>query len=274
MANNDLRSAIDSGDVDEVRRILAEEPQRARQDLEWRSGHHTHLSGPIGYVSIAHFHGLTDHDRMGEITRLLLDAGAPVDGEPDSRETPLITAASHGETDVARVLIDAGANLEATGFAVEGGTALAHAVYYGNPEVADLLLAAGAQAHTLADATGRSDFGDRLRQSPDPNDRAWALRAAAVGERLAVIDDILGAGTPIGTETESGTALHWAAFHGKPTAVRHLVEKGADATKADPEYGSTPLGWCQHRHEELCRPSPGHDEVERYLEDLWVKTVR
>ena len=32
---------------------------------------------------------------------MLLAAGAPVDGEPDAQETPLITAASYGDAEVA-----------------------------------------------------------------------------------------------------------------------------------------------------------------------------
>ena len=41
----------------------------------------------------------------GEVARMLLAAGAPVDGEPDEQETPLITAASYGDAEVALVLI-------------------------------------------------------------------------------------------------------------------------------------------------------------------------
>ena len=49
----------------------------------------------------------------GALARALLRAGAPVDGEPGDRETPLITAASYGDAAVARVLIEEGADLEA-----------------------------------------------------------------------------------------------------------------------------------------------------------------
>jgi uncharacterized protein len=52
------------------------------------------------------------HDLPGTsaVARALLDAGAPVDGQPGDPETPLITAASYGDADVARVLIEAGAS--------------------------------------------------------------------------------------------------------------------------------------------------------------------
>lgn len=70
-----------------------------------------------------------DMPGTGAMAKALLAAGAPVDGRPDDRETPLITAASYGDVEVAAVLIDAGADLDATAApdagGVPGGTALA-----------------------------------------------------------------------------------------------------------------------------------------------------
>jgi ankyrin repeat protein len=71
----------------------------------------------------------------GAVAGALLAAGAPVDGPPGDRETPLITAASYGDAELARVLIEAGADLEATAApnagGVPGGTALEHAAVFG-----------------------------------------------------------------------------------------------------------------------------------------------
>jgi uncharacterized protein len=49
----------------------------------------------------------------GDVARALVDAGALIDGEDGDQETPLITAASYGDAEVAQVLIESGANLEA-----------------------------------------------------------------------------------------------------------------------------------------------------------------
>lgn len=63
-----------------------------------------------------------DHGRLGlpadlpgtgRVAAALIDAGAPVDGLPGDFETPLITAASYGDLEVAQVLIVAGADIEA-----------------------------------------------------------------------------------------------------------------------------------------------------------------
>jgi ankyrin repeat protein len=68
----------------------------------------------------------------------LIAAGAPVEGYPDDKETPLITAASYGDAEVAKVLIEAGADLEARAApdagGVPGATALGHAAVFGRPK--------------------------------------------------------------------------------------------------------------------------------------------
>lgn len=205
---------------------------------------------------------------MGDIARVLLAAGAPVDGAPGAEETPIVTAASYDEPGVATALADAGADLDGRGHAAPGGTALAHAVYYGNPAVADVLVHAGAITHTLAEAAGAGDIGERTLTGRSADELAWALRGAALCERLDVLDRLLAAGVDVDSATERGTALQWAAWAGKPGAVRRLVERGADPDRRDPEHDGTPLGWCRHRRAELFRPSPGHDAVEAYLAGL------
>ena len=57
--------------------------------------------------------------------------------------------------------------------------------------------------------------------------RAKALRAAAVNERLDAIDKLLDAGTPIGVETGGHPAIYWAKQQGRPKAVAHLTARGA-----------------------------------------------
>jgi uncharacterized protein len=266
MTNEALRSAIDEGDVSAVASILGADPGAATRDIAWADGRGGGgASQPIGYICLAPFHGRARHDRMGEIARLLLAAGAPVDGAPDSPETPLVTAASYDEPAVAQALIEAGADLSGRGFAAPGGTALAHATYFGNPAVADALLAAGAPIQTLTEAAGAGRLDDLLLAGSGDDERAWALRTAAVCERVEAIGRLLDAGADIHVEVEGGTALHWAAWYGKPRSVRHLLDRGAAPQRRDATHGGTPLDWCRIRRDQLFRPSPGHDAVEERL---------
>jgi ankyrin repeat protein len=84
----------------------------------------------------------------GEMSRALIAGGAPVDGRPGDPETPLMTAASYGDAEVARFLVEAGADLEARALphagGVPGGTVLVHAAVFGMTMVLDVLVAGGA----------------------------------------------------------------------------------------------------------------------------------
>lgn len=222
---------------------------------------------PIDYVSLAPFHGFAGHDRMGPIADVLLEAGVSPDGDEAERGGPLLNAASYGQLDVALALIGAGADLEVVGSAVPGhGTPLAHAVHYGNTDVARALADAGARVETSFDAAGIGDLA-RLRVLLGDEETPRSLRAAAVNAQLAAIDVLIDLGTPVDVLEGDATALHWAAWEGKISAVEHLVERGADPNYADPIHGGTPLSWCQRRHGEV-GPGRGHDAVEAFLETL------
>jgi ankyrin repeat protein len=61
---------------------------------------------------------------------------------------------------------------------------------------------------------------------------------------LDVIDQLLAASTPVdGVDKDGSTALHEAAFTGRADSVRHLLARGADPSRRDTRFGSTPLGW-------------------------------
>jgi uncharacterized protein len=70
------------------------------------------------------------------VVRLLIEAGAdpdaPVAGSWHS-QAPLHWAASSDDVDVADALIDGGADMEAQGASIGGGTPLDDAVAHGNP---------------------------------------------------------------------------------------------------------------------------------------------
>lgn len=263
----DRKTMLNSGDVDGLARLVAAHPALARErvsDCFSDAG-----MDVLGYLAVARFHGLLDHDRVGELARVLVAAGDPVQGDSSDGETGLIGAASYGEVGVVQVLIAAGTDLEAVRSRALAGTALAHAVEFGNSQVVDVLIAAGAVVHHVVEAAGAGSLeGITLADMP-LTDRARAVRAAAVNERIAVLDEVLASGVPVDADTDGSgaTALHWAAWHGKVASVNHLLDLGADPDRRDPEHDSTPLGWCQHRHGQLAGfgDQPAHAAVERIL---------
>jgi uncharacterized protein len=91
---------------------------------------------------------------------LLLASGALVDGNPGEPETPLITAASYGDADVAKVLIDAGAEIDKLSSPMPAASLrqqLRHAAVFGMTEAIDVFAAAGARVRSLAEAAAAGD---------------------------------------------------------------------------------------------------------------------
>ena len=74
-----------------------------------------------------------------EIARMLIDAGADVNNR--NGETPLYMAVSNGKLDIARMLIDAGANVNVQDEV--GYTPLHWAAVFGQVEIARMLIDAG-----------------------------------------------------------------------------------------------------------------------------------
>ena len=271
------KNLIHRGDVESLRRLVRRFAPLASEQISSCFVNDSSL----GYLGVARFHGLADHDRSGELARVLLAAGAPANGPADAAEPPLVTAASYGEVHIVQALIESGADLEATGFAVPDGTALAHAIAFGNTEVVDVLAAAGALVHDIVEAAGVGDL-DAYAPSVIPiAARAQAARAAAVCERLETLDLLFTSGVPVdadpntGQEDGSSTLLHEAAYWGKPQSVQHLITRGADPNRRDSEYDATPLGWCRHRLDEISafgeHLTTGHRAVERVLTALTAR---
>ncbi|MEQ7125187.1 ankyrin repeat domain-containing protein [Actinopolymorpha sp. B11F2] len=263
---------IADGDVDGFASLVAADPALATDGIRFPDSDTTLPA--LQYIGIGLLHGWWNHHRAGDLTRVLLAQGVSTNGDGES---PLITAASHGEPEMVRVLIDAGADLEATGPAAPGsGTALAHAVHYGIVPAVDILVGAGAVVHDLVEAAGAGDIDHYDLADVTHEILVGALRAAAVCERLTVIDQILDTGLDVNsefrtlTEPGGGTALHCAAWEGKDASVAHLLTRGADPHRrvegVDPIRNATPLAWCRHRSG--VGHGGNHTQVEAILEPI------
>ena len=150
------------------------------------------------------------------------------DGNIEQRWTALHMAAYMNRAEVAHVLLEAGAQLEAMG--AKGDTALHVAAAGGNAETVRVLLAAGAELeNTLVD--------------PDNEDfKRWtALHLAAYLNRAEVAHVLLEAGAQLEAVcTQGRTALHAAAAGGSAETVRVLLAAGA-RLEAEDHHGVTAL---------------------------------
>lgn len=93
-----------------------------------------------------------------EIVKQHIKAGTNInEPEPMSGSTPLISAATFGKTDIAKVLIDAGADLTISNN--DGTTPLHSAAFFCRVEIVQLLIEAN------ADRTLRNNFGATPRET-------------------------------------------------------------------------------------------------------------
>jgi hypothetical protein len=270
------RDILNSRDLSRLTRLLAEHPELATAKMEhWCD--HPQGAGTVGYMAMLRF----DHGRLGlpadlpgtgAIAGALIQAGAPVDGYPGDKETPLITAASYGDAEVARVLIEAGADIEVISAPDSGGApssnALGHAAVFGMTEVLDVLVAAGARIDSLEMAAAAGDISAWPLARFTLQSRIRALVFAADHQRLDAIDRLIEAGTPVNEADAEWERLplHTAAGNGRPASVRRLLAHGADPNLRDPRHHRTPLEECQPPNRYL--DSPAHDEVEAILRPL------
>lgn len=213
--------AIRYGEVERLSELLANHPDL----VTWQWGGPGRSRDPL--------HVVTDWPGFfpngPRIARMLIEAGAVVDdrGVDGLGETALHWAASSDDADVAAVLIEAGADLEAPGGSI--GTPLDNAVGYGCWNVARLLVARGARVERLwqAAALGLASRAEELlagMPGPSQLDVDQALWHACAGgqRRMAELMITHGADLAFTPDYGSGTVLDAATAHG--TQQTNLIE--------------------------------------------------
>jgi len=196
--------AIKAGDVDGLRAALDANPGLASAALGTRSMLHLVTDWP-GHLPHA-----------AAMIRLLVAAGADPDARPAGAgsETALHWAASSDDVEALDALLDAGADIEATGAVIAGGTPLSDAVAFGQWTAARRLVERGAHAPVR--------------------------EAAALG-----LMDVVKAAAPAG---DDATEAFWYACHGgQREAAAYLLDRGAELNWVSPWDGLTPLDAARRR---------------------------
>ena len=200
--------AIHTGDLPALRQLLADHPELATAAL-----------GTIGEGGMTRtlLHVVTDwpghYPRGPETVALLVRAGADINARftGPHNETPLHWAASSDDVAVLDALLDHGADIEADGAVIGGGTALDDAVAFAQWNTARRLTERGAHV-SLFNAAG-----------------------------LGLLDKVQEY-TRAGAERDDITGAFWAACHGGQRATaEHLLAAGADRNRPAPWDGTTPL---------------------------------
>ena len=200
-------AAIKSGDVDRLKDLLRQDPPLA-------------TARPDGSRTLLHV--ATDwpgHFPNNVATVIaLIESGADVNAPMIGRhsETPLHWAASSDDVAVLDTLLDHGADIEAQGAVIGGGTPLADAVAFGQWNAARRLVERGAQANL------------------------W--QAAGLGMMKRVNEFFVSADRPSADEITN--AFWCACAGGQRETAEYLLERGADLNWVG-YNGRTPIDAAQ-----------------------------
>lgn len=159
--------------------------------------------------------------------RLLLDAGANVNGCDSEGRTALRAAAWGGHEEIVLTLLDYGAQINKADS--KGRTPLIAAAYMGHHETVEILLNHNAEVD-LADGDGRTALSVTVLRVPT---------ASAIKGYGAVASLLLERGADPGHRDNDGmTPLLLAAYEGHEDVVELLLEAGADVDESAGPDGS------------------------------------
>jgi ankyrin repeat protein len=204
-----LQEAIRTGDLASLGRLLAEHPGLATASIDKAGEIRTPLHVATDWPG--HF------PNGAAVVAALIDAGADPNARREGKhypETPLHWVASSDDVEVFEVLVKAGADIEALGGSIGGGTPLDNAVGYGQWQVARRLVARGART------------------------RLW--HAAALG--LSSQIEAYFAADPPPSGDQISEAFYQACCGNQQQIAEYLLNRGADINWIPPwAKGRTPL---------------------------------
>jgi ankyrin repeat protein len=278
--------AVRSGDIEMLRDTLRADPAAANPRWVAGFHRPTPIpndSIPLFCVSEGVFRGTNTQPNVYDMTRMLIAAGADIHIEGD---IVLESAVSFDAIDAVAALLDSGAAIDGVdgdgvpmAYAMHFGFVEVAELLGRRGAKRDLRFAAGLGELDVVkswfDADGSlkpgagalaDPYGQELKQrgqSPfccertRPNILSQALYFACVHNRLEVVDFLLAQGAEINAIVPGldmkATVLHRVATaNGRftrseiETAIRFLLDRGANPAIRDEVYHSTPIGWACH----------------------------
>jgi ankyrin repeat protein len=257
---DEFESAVDAvvdGDVETLRRLLRANPELigARSTRE----HHATLLHYVGANGVEDERQRTPPNAV-ETARVLLDAGADVNAMADmyggSDVIGLVATSCHPE---AAGVQDALMELLLGRGAVIGPRLLRDCLANGRGRAAEFLARRAASLDIEGAAgVGRLDVVEATVSAATEEQKRDAFAWACEFGRTEVVLFLLDHGMPIDARLRhhGQTGLHWAAVGGHLDTVNALLARHAPLDIRDKEFGGTPLDWALYG---------GHEEVAEAL---------
>ena len=261
-----LHAAVERGDVDEVRRRIAERMDVNAAAKDGRTP--LHLAAEAGDLEVvqALLDGKADPNLRDSAGRTPVELAAREDqeevvlllAEHGCELHDILSAANAGRTEVVEALLKKGPK-QAAVTNTRGGTPLHLAARQGHVRTASALLAAGASVdakdkdgwtplHLAADGGHEEVVRLLLDDKADPNalnnhaDKLSPLHGAVLSGKRKIVELLIdhGADPNFGHDGEKGSPLHLAVKRGLPDMVAALLDKGATVDLKTKD-GWTPL---------------------------------
>ncbi|MBN2444343.1 MAG: ankyrin repeat domain-containing protein [Spirochaetales bacterium] len=172
------------------------------------------------------------------VAQFLIDKGASINAKvssgSDEGATPLHRAARSGNLQVARLLVENGADINSDAHFL--GTPLIHAAANNQEKMIIFLVTEGADISTKI---GRCISSDELVFSyEDKTILFWAIKQ----NRITIIKKLISRGADVSAiDHEGKTPLHYAAQSGRNKIIPLLMEAGSLVDAKDNDKGYTPL---------------------------------
>ena len=205
MYYRELYKVIHEGDTEWFRRVMDQEIFR---QLDVSSFFDINRQGSFqGKLKKSALHIACEANHV-EIAKILIEMGANLELKDDTLFTPLMVAASSGYIELSRVLMESGAKVDATG-------------YHG---ISPILMATKGRHKRIVE--------DLIFHKVDVNtvndENISALIIAAGAGELDLVELLVSAGADVNLrEISNNTALSWAIFQTQEEVVRYLLQNGA-----------------------------------------------
>ena len=227
MRFEDAADAIIAGDVPKLRELLSAHPELIHERST--RGHHAPLLHFISANGVEGYRQITPPNIV-EVAKVLLDAGAEVDAESEaygggSKALGLVATSAHPRR--------AGVQIPLIDLLLEHGAAMdgedvRSALANGCPEAAKALVERGARVDTVVEAAAVCplDVVKRMAAGATRKDLEKALAKAAAYGSYDVLEYLLGLGVDVAAPSGM-SPLHQAAGRANLEMVKLLIERGA-----------------------------------------------